>query len=228
VQWFKVAANGSFKQVETDFGGGGDPSMSPCDPAYNWDKPNCHIRKPDNLRDRYRYHCKLYPCIDPGGGPQSTTGGDFMEAEHQFWQILILDIEGLLHLRQTSFAVPGAGGPGLGGISPKAIVGTPIHIQVSCPVSTKKVTVYDSDGNEIVTNSINVTPPNLIVWDTQLNLTIKDTSDTSNLCSGDTSDLAHTGCNIDQNAKGNHTYTATATDDKCSNGNSSTQTVVLP
>jgi hypothetical protein len=135
---------------------------------------------------------------------------------------LVLDLEGLLHLQKTSFAVPGAGGLG-GGISPKAIVGTPIHMQVSCPASTNKVTVYDSDGNE--TNSINAIPQNLIVWDTQLNLTINDNN---NLCSNDSANLATTGCNIDQNAKGSHSYTASATDAKCSNGNTSTQTVVLP
>ena len=220
VQWFKVAADGSFKQVETDFGGGGDPSMSPCDPMTS-DKFHCHIRKPDSLRDRYRYHCKLYTCIDPGGGPQSTTGGDFMEAEHQFWQILILDIEGLLHLQQTSFAVPGPGGPGTGGITPKAIVGPPISMQVGCPGN--KFTVYGPDGT---TNPINAMPNNQIIWATTANPLI--ITDTNSLCSGDTSDLANTGCIINATAKGKYTYTASSTDAKCSSGNSSTQTVVLP
>jgi hypothetical protein len=219
VKWFQVMKDGTFTPVKADFGGGDDPSMSPCDPAYEWDKPNCHIREPGNYRDRYRYHCAPYPCIDPGGGPQSSTGLDYMSVKGpRFWSVLFFDFKSLFHLQQQSPVAPA------GGAKPKAIVGSPIHMQVGCPSSTKKLTVYDQNGNE--TNSINAMPNNQIVWDTALNpLTI---ADNSSLCSGNINDLANTGCIINADAKGSHTYIASSTDAKCSNGNRSTQTVVLP
>jgi hypothetical protein len=94
-------------------------------------------------------------------------------------------------------------------------------MRVDCDGNT--LTVYYPDGT---TDPIKATPKDRIVWITTLNaLTI---ADKSNLCIGNTSDLAHTGCIIDANAKRSHTHTASSTDAKCSNVNSSTQTVVLP
>ncbi len=214
VEWFQVLKNGSFAQVEADFGN--DPSMSPCDPTFN-DKPNCHIRKPDHYSDRYYYTCKApYPCIDPGGGPQSGTRMSFMSADGpQFWSVVSYDFKGVFNLPQKSVAVTAVGE---GGASPNLTAGKVIHMRVSCPGN--QLTVYGPDGT---TNPVNAMPNDQIVWITALNTLI--ITDNSSLCSGDIRDLAHSGCTINATAKASHTYIASSSDGKCS---SVTPTVILP
>jgi hypothetical protein len=219
VEWFKVGQDGTFTQVEADFGN--EAWMSPCDPKTS-DQFHCRIRKPDHDSDRYFYSCKQpYSCIDPGGGPQSSTGLDYMSADGpQFWPVFFFDLKGVFNLQQNPVAVPVAAE---GGISPKGIARTIIHMRVGCPGNT--LTVYGPDGK--ATNSIDATPNDQIVWITALNpLTI---TDNNHLCSNNSSGLAKTGCIIDANAKESHTYTASSADTNCSSSaNSSTQTVVLP
>jgi hypothetical protein len=213
VEWFQVLKDGTFAQVDADFGS--DPSMSPCDPTFN-DKPNCHIRKPNNYSDRYYYTCKApYTCIDPGGGPQSGTRMSYMSADGpQFWSVVSYDLKGVFNLPQESVVVPHVGAPG---ISPKSIAGSPAHVRVSCPGGTLTVS-----GPDPTTNPYN--PNGQIIWITNLSqLTI---TDNSGLCSGDTSNLAQTGCNIN-GATGNYTYIVSSTDTTCTTGSPSTQNVAV-
>jgi hypothetical protein len=213
VVWFQVLKDGTFAQVEPDFGN--DAAMSPCDTTFN-DWPNCHIKKPKHSSDRYYYTCKPpYPCIDPGGGPQSGTRMSYMTVDEgpQFSKVVSYDFRGIFNLPQESFAVPGAGP---GGASPKVIAGSPAHVRVSCPGGTFTVA-----GPDPATKPYK--PNGQIVWITNLSqLTI---TDNSNLCTNP-GNLAQTGCNI-TGTTGNYTYTASSTDSTCTSGSPSTQNVTV-